>query len=77
MKVRPPFHNSIALPLTHTSFIHLQVPATGGLAHYLTADAFAQALPPGVINFVSGSGRDTMPPLMRTGDIDILAFIGG
>jgi glyceraldehyde-3-phosphate dehydrogenase (NADP+) len=77
MKVRPPFHNSIALPFNRPVFIHLQVPATGGLAHYLTADAFAQALPPGVINFVSGSGRDTMPPLMRTGDIDILAFIGG
>ena len=43
----------------------------------LTMEAFSKALPPGVINFVSGSGRKTMPPIMRTGDIDILAFIGG
>ena len=47
----------------------VKVPATGGLSHYLTADAFIKALPPGVINFVSGSGRDTMPPIMRTGNM--------
>lgn len=29
------------------------------------------------MNFVSGRGRDTMPFLMKTGDIDALAFIGG
>ena len=29
------------------------------------------------MNFVSGRGRETMPPLMKTGDIDALAFIGG
>lgn len=29
------------------------------------------------MNFVSGRGRETMPPLMKTGDIDGLAFIGG
>ena len=46
----------------------MKVPATGGLSHYLTADAFVKALPPGVINFVSGSGRDTMPPIMRSGE---------
>lgn len=55
----------------------MKVPATGGLSHFLTADAFARALPPGAINFVSGSGRDTMPPIMRTGEVDMLAFIGG
>jgi len=31
----------------------------------------------GTINFFSGSGRETMGPLMSTGDIDVLAFIGG
>lgn len=55
----------------------MKIPTIGGMAHMLTMDAFASALPPGVINFVSGSGRKTMPPIMRTGDIDILAFIGG
>lgn len=42
-----------------------------------TVEAFAKALPPGAMNFVSGRGRDTMPHLMKTGDIDALAFIGG
>lgn len=55
----------------------MKVPTIGGMAHMLTMEAFASAFPPGVVNFVSGSGRKTMPPIMRTGDIDILAFIGG
>jgi glyceraldehyde-3-phosphate dehydrogenase (NADP+) len=40
-------------------------------------EAFSKALPPGTMNFVSGGGRATMPPLMATGAIDGLAFIGG
>uniref|UniRef100_A0A7S3JW93 NADP-dependent glyceraldehyde-3-phosphate dehydrogenase n=1 Tax=Aureoumbra lagunensis TaxID=44058 RepID=A0A7S3JW93_9STRA len=57
--------------------IVLKIPSIGGLAHLLTADAFALAFPPGVINFISGSGRETMPCIMRTGKIDMLGFIGG
>ncbi|KAG8464508.1 hypothetical protein KFE25_009876 [Diacronema lutheri] len=55
----------------------LKLPATGGLVHLLTADAFAAALPPGVINFVTGAGRKTMPPIMETGLVDLIGFIGG
>lgn len=55
----------------------LKLPTVGGLAHVLTMDAYASALPPGVVNFISGSGRLTVPPIMKTGDVDILAFIGG
>jgi glyceraldehyde-3-phosphate dehydrogenase (NADP+) len=40
-------------------------------------EAFVKALPPGTMNFVSGRGRETMPHIMKTGDIDALAFIGG
>jgi glyceraldehyde-3-phosphate dehydrogenase (NADP+) len=40
-------------------------------------DAFAKTLPPGTIHFISGSGRTTMPPLMKSGFIDGLGFIGG
>lgn len=47
----------------------LKIPTVGGLVHILTMDAFAKALPAGAINFVSGGGRATMPPLMATGDI--------
>lgn len=36
-----------------------------------------KALPEGTIHFISGGGRDTMPPIMASGDVDGLAFIGG
>mmetsp|Transcript_34400 Transcript_34400/g.83505 ORF Transcript_34400/g.83505 Transcript_34400/m.83505 type:complete len:576 (+) Transcript_34400:100-1827(+) len=55
----------------------MKVPTVGGLSHLLTMEAFAKTLPPGAMNFVSGRGRETMPTLMKTGDIDGLAFIGG
>jgi glyceraldehyde-3-phosphate dehydrogenase (NADP+) len=54
----------------------LKLPTVGGLVHILTIDAFRKALPPGTINFISGRGRTTMPPLMESGKIDSLAFIG-
>jgi glyceraldehyde-3-phosphate dehydrogenase (NADP+) len=55
----------------------LKLPNVGGLVHMLTARAFAKALPPGVINFVSGSGRTTAGPIMQSGLVDVLGFIGG
>ncbi|KAL3799762.1 hypothetical protein HJC23_010412 [Cyclotella cryptica] len=55
----------------------LKIPTIGGLAHLWTMEAFAEAFPPGTVNLVSGSGRVTMPPLMESGKIDSLAFIGG
>jgi glyceraldehyde-3-phosphate dehydrogenase (NADP+) len=55
----------------------LKIPTTGGLVHLLTIDAFRKHLPPNAISFIAGSGRATMPPLMETGKIDGLAFIGG
>jgi len=54
----------------------MKVPTTGGLAHFLTMEAFATCLPKGTVGFVSGKGRTTMPPIMQSGKIDILAFIG-
>lgn len=41
-----------------------------------TVEAFS-LLPEGTIKFISGSGRSTMPPIMASGDVDGLAFIGG
>merc|ERR1719198_2140710 len=55
----------------------MKLPAIGGLAHILTAKAYAKHLPAGVLNFVSGSGRATCTPMMETGKIDMLGFIGG
>jgi glyceraldehyde-3-phosphate dehydrogenase (NADP+) len=58
------------------NIIILKIPTIGGLAHLLTMDAFAKAFPKGTVNFISGGGRTTMPPLMETGLIDVLSFIG-
>jgi len=55
----------------------LKLPAIGSICHCLTASAFAAVLPAGVINFVSGSGRATMAPIMQSGLVDVLGFIGG
>lgn len=39
-------------------------------------EAFQEAFPPGVVNFVFGRGRTLAGPMMATGDIDVLALIG-
>lgn len=54
----------------------MKIPNIGGLAHVLTMEAYAKCFPKGVVNFVAGRGRDTMPPIMQTGKIDLFAFIG-
>lgn len=59
------------------NIIVLKIPTIGGLVHFLTIETFQKYLPKGTIHFVSGSGRSTMPPLMSSGVIDGLAFIGG
>merc|ERR1712091_81002 len=55
----------------------LKLPAIGALAHVLTVDALQKCLPKGVVNFVSGSGRETLPSVMEGGLVDCLGFIGG
>ena len=57
--------------------VTMKLPTIGGQCHVLTAAAFAAHVPPGVLNFVSGSGRKTCPPIMRSGVVDMLGFIGG
>lgn len=39
-------------------------------------NAFKETFPPGTINIIYGSGRETIGTLMKTGDIDVFAFIG-
>jgi hypothetical protein len=41
-----------------------------------TLELFATIFPPGVVNVISGSGRVTMPPMMKTAKVDVFAFIG-
>jgi glyceraldehyde-3-phosphate dehydrogenase (NADP+) len=40
-------------------------------------EAFQEAFPPGVVNIVFGRGRTLAGPIMQTGDVDVLALIGG
>jgi glyceraldehyde-3-phosphate dehydrogenase (NADP+) len=41
-----------------------------------TLAAFQQCFPPGVVNIISGSGREMMQPIMASGLLDCLGFIG-
>lgn len=51
-------------------------PKFGMLIHQPLLHAFAESFPPGVVNFIYGSGAKITPPLMQTGLVDVLAFIG-
>ena len=54
----------------------LKPPKMGVLLHGPLLEAFRDAFPPGVINTVYGDGRTVVGPLMSSGKIDVLAFIG-
>lgn len=51
-------------------------PKLGILLYRPLLEAFRDSLPAGVINTVYGVGEEVIPPLMETGKIDVLAFIG-
>ena len=51
-------------------------PRIGVLLHAPLLEAFREAFPPGVVNTVYGDGATVVGPLMASGDIDVLAFIG-
>jgi glyceraldehyde-3-phosphate dehydrogenase (NADP+) len=51
-------------------------PRLGVLLFGPLLEAFRRAFPAGVVNTVYGRGRDTMTPLMASGRVDVLAFIG-
>lgn len=51
-------------------------PRFGVLLHRPLLEAFREALPPGVVNAIYGVGRVITPPLMMSGKIDALGFIG-
>lgn len=54
----------------------VKTPRVGVLLHRPLLEAFRDSFPPGVVNTVYGSGRTTMTPLMASGRVDVLAFIG-
>lgn len=51
-------------------------PKLGVLLHQPLLEAFCSSFPKGVVNTVYGEGEKVIAPLMRSGKIDVLAFIG-
>lgn len=51
-------------------------PKFGVLLHQPLLRAFAESFPPGVVNFIYGNGSKIIGPIMKTGRVDVLAFIG-
>jgi glyceraldehyde-3-phosphate dehydrogenase (NADP+) len=54
----------------------LKPPRLGVLCYGPLLEAFQQAFPAGVVNTLYGMGEDVVPPLMESGAINVLAFIG-
>lgn len=53
-----------------------KLPKHGALLHLPLLEAMRDCFPPGVVNVISGAGTQVAGPLMESGDIDVLAFIG-
>jgi glyceraldehyde-3-phosphate dehydrogenase (NADP+) len=51
-------------------------PKYGVLLHRPLLEAFRDAFPPGVVNTLYGEGRRIIGPIMQTGKVNVLAFIG-
>jgi glyceraldehyde-3-phosphate dehydrogenase (NADP+) len=54
----------------------LKPPKLGVLLHRPLLEAFRLSFPPGVINTVYGEGREVIAPLLSSGRLNVLAFIG-
>lgn len=53
-----------------------KLPRYGALLHLPLLSAMAEHFPPGVVNIVQGDGPEVVGPLMASGEVDVLAFIG-
>ena len=51
-------------------------PKHGTLLHYPLLEAFRESFPAGVVNTIYGRGNNIIPPLMKTGKINVLTLIG-
>jgi glyceraldehyde-3-phosphate dehydrogenase (NADP+) len=54
----------------------LKPPKHGALLYAPLLEAFAEAFPRGVVNIIYGEGRKVIPPLMKSGKINVLGLIG-
>ncbi|MGA9753503.1 MAG: aldehyde dehydrogenase family protein, partial [Desulfobaccales bacterium] len=69
-------YTSVIPALIMGNTVIFKPPKLGVLLHYPFLAAFKEAFPPGVINTVYGRGAQVAGPLMASGKIDVLAFIG-
>lgn len=53
-----------------------KTPKLGVLLYEPLLEAFRGAFPPGVVNIVTGRGSEIVGPIMESGKVDVLAFIG-
>ncbi|SFB74249.1 Acyl-CoA reductase [Flexibacter flexilis DSM 6793] len=56
--------------------ILFKMPKHGVLLHYPLLKAFQEAFPAGAVNTLYGKGAEIIAPLMESGRINVLAFIG-
>lgn len=54
----------------------LKLPRPGSLIFYPLLEAFCKSFPEGVVNTIYGEGRKIISPLISSGKIDSLAYIG-
>jgi len=74
-----PLHETFATlisALIMGNSVIIKPPKHGALLYGCLLEAFRDAFPKGVVNTVYGKGREVLPPLMSSGKIDVLAFIG-
>lgn len=56
--------------------ILFKLPKHGVLAHYPLLEAFKEAFPKGTVNTLYGKGSEIIAPIMESGKVNVLAFIG-
>lgn len=56
--------------------ILFKLPKHGVLAHYPLLNAFKEAFPKGTVNTLYGKGSEIITPIMESGKVNVLAFIG-
>jgi glyceraldehyde-3-phosphate dehydrogenase (NADP+) len=54
----------------------VKLPRFGMLSNMPMLEAFRDSFPPGVVNVINGDGRTLVGPILASGKVDVLAFIG-
>lgn len=68
---------SLSIPaLLAGNSVIMKIPRFGALLHYYIIDLLAEYFPAGTINTIFGKNEDTLNPIMRTGEVDMLAYFG-